>query len=68
MFRAVVIQGQVQYPLPRESNIQALEPGSYFSSTGESVHQVSCAMNEECIIYVRVEGKYDVVPKQPEGL
>ena len=61
-FRAVVIQGQPQYQVPGETKVKMLEPGSYFSSKGESVHQLSCEAEEECIIYVRVEGKYDVIP------
>ena len=60
--RAVVIQGQPQYQVPNETKGKTLEPGSYFSSKGESVHQISCEAEEECIIYVRVEGKYDVIP------
>jgi hypothetical protein len=30
------------------------------------VHQVSCEAGEECIIYVRMEGKFDVIPVQPK--
>jgi quercetin dioxygenase-like cupin family protein len=40
-FRAVVIQGQPQYQMPGETDFKTLVPGSYFSSKGESVHQVS---------------------------
>jgi hypothetical protein len=45
-----------------ETEIVTLEPGSYFGSEGELVHQVSCEAEAECIIYVRTEGKYDVIP------
>ena len=48
-FRAVVIQGRPQYQVPGETNIKTLEPGSYVSSEGESVHQVSCEAGEACI-------------------
>ena len=58
-FRAVVIQGQPQY---LGANAKTLEPGSYFGSKGESVHQISSKAGEESIIYVRTNGKYDVVP------
>ncbi|MGK7940573.1 MAG: DUF4437 domain-containing protein [Crocosphaera sp.] len=61
-FRAVVIQGQAQYQVRDETRVKTLEPGSYFSSKGESVHQLACEADEECIIYLRAEGKYDVVP------
>lgn len=65
-FRAVVIQGRLQYQVPGSTDIKTLEPGSYFSSKGESVHQVSSEAGEETIIYVRVEGKFDVIPAQPQ--
>lgn len=55
-FRAVVIQGQ---PSLHSGQTNALEPGSYFGSEGETVHKVSC--KEECVIYVRAQGKYNVV-------
>ncbi len=61
-FRAVVIQGRAQYQVPNETKGKTLEPGSYFSSEGEFVHQISSEVEEECIIYVRVEGKYEVIP------
>ena len=60
--RAVVIQGRSQYLVPGETEEKTLEPGSYFGSEAESVHQVSCQAEEECIIYVRTEGKYEVIP------
>ena len=59
-FRAVEIQGQARHHLSSETDIKTLEPGSYFGSEGETVHQVSCETGEECIIYVRAEGKFDV--------
>lgn len=57
-FRAVVIQGQ---PSLHSGQTNALEPGSYFGSEGETVHKVSCEAKEECVIYVRAQGKYNVV-------
>ena len=56
-FRAVVIKGQLQY---RGANVKTLEPGSYFSSEGEWVHQISSKAGDEVIIYVRSEGKYEL--------
>lgn len=61
-FRAVVIQGQAQYHIPGEDEVKTLESGSYFSSEGASVHQISSTTGEESIIYVRTKGKYDVIP------
>lgn len=62
IFRAVVIQGRSQYQVSGETEVKTLEPGSYFGSDGETAHQVLCEAEEECIIYVRTEGKYDVIP------
>ncbi|NET72707.1 MAG: DUF4437 domain-containing protein [Sphaerospermopsis sp. SIO1G2] len=59
-FRAVVIKGQPQYQASSDVNAKDLEPGSYFSSTGNSVHQVSSQAGEESIIYIRTDGKYEV--------
>jgi hypothetical protein len=56
-FRAVVIGGQPQY---LGEDVKVLEPGSYFGSTGKAVHQVSSSAGET-IIYVRTNGKYEVV-------
>jgi len=63
IFRAVVIKGQTQYQVS-ETDFKTLEPGSYFSSKGESVHQISSKAGVESIIYVRTDGKYGVMPAQ----
>ncbi|MEM8672711.1 MAG: DUF4437 domain-containing protein [Cyanobacteria bacterium P01_G01_bin.67] len=62
IFRAVMVQGKSQYQISGETEEKTLEPGSYFGSDGETAHQASCEAEEECIIYVRTEGKYDVIP------
>ena len=64
-FRAVVIKGQTQYQLSK-TEIKSLEPGSYFSSKGESVHQVSSSKAEETIIYIRTNGKFNIIPVLPK--
>ncbi len=64
-FRAVVIKGQPQYQVSK-ADTKTLEPGSYFSSEGESVHQVSSKAGVESIIYVRTDGKYDVIQALPK--
>lgn len=61
-FRAVVIQGKPQYQASNETNFKTLAPGSYFGSKGKSMHQVSSQAGEESIIYVRTDGKFDVIP------
>jgi len=47
-----------------ETGFKTLEPGSYFSSKGESVHQISSKAGVESIIYVRTDGKHGVMPAQ----
>lgn len=61
-FRAVAIQGQLKYQMPNAIDVTTMEPGSYFGSEGKLMHQVSCEAEQECIIYVRVDGKYEIVP------
>ena len=63
-FRAVVIKGQPKYQVS-ETDVKTLEPGSYFSSKGESEHQISSIAGKEIIIYVRTDGKYEVIPALP---
>jgi len=65
-FRAVVIQGKPQYQVSGKVDVKTMEPGSYFSSEGESVHQVSSEAGEESIIYVRTDGKFDIISAQPK--
>ena len=60
-FRAVIIQGRPQYQVPGETAVKILEPGSYFSSNGASVHMIASTAGEESTIYVRTDGKYDVI-------
>lgn len=58
-FRSVVIEGQLQYTLPGEATAKALDSGSYFSSEGKSIHDIST--KEEAVLYVRTNGKYDFI-------
>ncbi len=60
-FRAIVVKGLPQYQMS-ETDIKILEPGSYFSSKGASaVHHLSSKTEKETIIYVRTNGKYNVI-------
>lgn len=63
IFGAVVIKGMPEYKMS-DADTKDMEPGSYFESEGEAVHRVSSATKEETIIYVRTNGKYDIVPAQ----
>ncbi|MEL6822207.1 MAG: DUF4437 domain-containing protein [Calditrichota bacterium] len=52
-FHAVVITGKLQHA---SASDKALVPGSYFSSEGEAMHQLSSA--QESVIYINTNGKY----------
>lgn len=60
-FRAVLIAGLLEH---RNSDVHALEPGSYFSSKGESSHHLSCRSETECTIYVRTNGRYELAHEE----
>ena len=62
ILRSVVIQGHLK--LRRQSEIKVLEPGSFFSSKDEFVHQLSCKDEKNCLIYVQNKGKYKIIPIQ----
>ena len=53
----IVITGRVSHEV-REPAV--LEAGSYFGSTGVAEHRVVC--DEECLLYVRTDGKFTVTP------
>jgi len=57
-FRAVVIKGQILY---QEKEINILDPGSYFGSFTEAVHNISTKVEEQSVIYIRTNGKFDLV-------
>jgi len=63
-FGAVVIQGRPTHKADGEPEVKNLEPGSHVSSEGDAAHQVSCEAGDDCIFYVRMEGKLDVIPAQ----
>ena len=60
-FHAVIIKGQPRY---LGADTKTLEPGSYFGSKGETMHQISSAAEEQSVIYVRTNGRYDVIPSK----
>lgn len=59
--RAVVIRGQIAHRRSGASDVSNLEPGSYFGSKGKAMHKISCEAEGECLVYVRTEGRYDVI-------
>lgn len=67
-FRAVVIQGRPQLLIPvaeGEARAEAITPGSYFGSTNQTTHRITCDEKEGCILYVRSEGSYGIMSAHP---
>jgi hypothetical protein len=64
--QAVVIEGRPSLRVPGETDGVTLEPGSFFSSKGESVHRLSTEAEGESVVYVRVQGTFDVAEVPPE--
>ncbi len=65
-FRAVVVQGRTEHQAPGLTGAQVLTPGSSFASTGNVSHQIAARPGEECIIYLRTEGTFNVIATTPE--
>lgn len=61
-FRAVAIQGKARH---HGTEAKTLEPGSCFGSAGKAEYKITCEGPEACVLYVRLEGKYDIIPAQP---
>lgn len=60
IFRAVVIDGKPQYQT-NKNDIRHMDAGSYFSSNESSIHQLESQKNEASIIYVRTNGKLEII-------
>lgn len=60
---AVAIQGRYNYGPVSKSGVTFMTPGSYFSSTEDSVHRISCEASESCVFYVRALGRYSLAAR-----
>lgn len=60
-FKAIVINGKLQYNLSNEATEKILEPGSYFSSVGKFEHRISSKTDGESIIYIRTNDQYKII-------
>ena len=61
-FRAVVIQGQIQYSeTEAKTTAKNLVPGSYFGSKGDWTHHITADEDQETILYIRSEGSYQLL-------
>ncbi|EAQ41236.1 DUF4437 domain-containing protein [Polaribacter sp. MED152] len=54
----VIITGNIDYKMPKANSITNLDPGSYFESTGNSIHQIST--KEEALIYIRTNNAIEI--------
>lgn len=56
-FHAIVITGEAEYIMPKSEEIKSLDPGSYFTSKGNSIHKIKVNKGLETQIYIRTNGK-----------
>ena len=59
-FRAVVIQGQLEYQSPGVPGNKTLDAGSYFGSNGNTTHHIASHAQDESTIYIRTDGKLNI--------
>ena len=59
-FHAIVILGTLEYILPQTQEVKGLDPGSYFTSTGKSQHNIQANKGVETILYIRTDGKIHI--------
>lgn len=63
-FHAVIIQGEIKYNMPstdaqNDNEVKNLNPGSYFTSQGKSIHSIST--KQETVIYLRTDDDFKVI-------
>ncbi len=59
-FRAVIVTGTASHQVSDETDVIALDTGSYFGSKAPKAHDVTCTSSEDCVFYMSVNGKYNV--------
>ncbi|MEM6265813.1 MAG: DUF4437 domain-containing protein [Bacteroidota bacterium] len=60
IFHAIIVQGNITYQMPQESERVILDPASYFGSEGEAIHAIANNGEEESVIYIRTDGKMEI--------
>lgn len=58
--KSVLIKGQLTHSAAELSEARNLEPGSYFGSTGQVSHVLSCGGPVDCVLYIHATGTYQV--------
>lgn len=61
IFHAIIVSGASNYKMPKTEAIKLLDPGSYFTSEGKAVHEISSKTGMESIIYIRTNGSFTIV-------
>ncbi|WP_283636570.1 DUF4437 domain-containing protein [Aquaticitalea lipolytica] len=60
-FRAVIIQGNLMLQLPEYKEAYKLNAGNYFGAEKNSTHYITVKDDQEVIIYIRANGKFEVL-------
>ncbi|HEX4923389.1 MAG TPA: DUF4437 domain-containing protein [Bdellovibrionales bacterium] len=62
-YQATVVQGMAKHwPKGGEATAKTLLPGSYWYQPKKQPHGDACVSQNECIIFIEMEGKFDFVP------
>ena len=60
----MVIEGQPTFHTTNQTDSTSLEPGDYLGGEGKLDLAFSVEKGEAAILYVRAEGRYEVLPSQ----
>ncbi|WP_299840165.1 DUF4437 domain-containing protein [uncultured Tenacibaculum sp.] len=58
IFHSIVVSGELDYELPKEKTIKKLDIGSYFTSEGKSIHNITS--ENGAVVYIRTNGKIKI--------
>ncbi len=56
VMHSVTIQGKLNYKMPTSKEVKLLDPGSYFSATAKTKHEIENLSSEAALLYVRTNG------------
>ncbi|MEM8627593.1 MAG: DUF4437 domain-containing protein [Pseudomonadota bacterium] len=62
--KAVTIAGELTHQVTEKTGSSTLLPGSFFSSQENMAHRISCMSDQNCLIYLRSQGLYDLTTIQ----
>lgn len=60
VLHSVVIKGELIYLMPTDNEKKVLDPGSYFGSTGRSIHSIQNNSDQEIVLYFRTDGEVKI--------